>query len=226
MTITVSALGGTPVTEGGLLPVARLGDATPDGIDGLVFQSASHWFVFWTMDVTDRRAIVGLEVRPKRDSDADETPEWAISGYQELRQDPPPSVPLDATLLRHKVSYREVMRARQGCIGQQFCPEIEGFDPRGLEGQITPEDLRRLDNLMDAIVYDWAVRTRAASPVKAIAERRGVSERTAEGRIARARAMGLLTPATGRRASGGLSEKAHGVIQRLHDLGVVVTRAA
>jgi hypothetical protein len=215
------------VSEGALAPVARLSanDVTAPDIDGLVFQSTSHWFVFWTMDVADRRAIVGLEVRPKRKVDAeDSVPGWAFSSYQELRNDPPAPVALDAVSLRQGVSYREVMRAREEHIRQFSRPEIAGFDISVLNDEesagLTGEELRRLENLMDAVVYDWAVGAKT-SPVKAIAERRCISERTAEGRIARARAMGFLTPAVGRRASGGLSEKGWDLVRRLEKLDAI-----
>jgi hypothetical protein len=215
------------VTEGALVPVARLSakDCAASDIDGLVFQSTSHWFVFWTMDVADRRAIVGLEVRPKRNADAeDPIPGWAVSSYQELRNHPPAPVALDAVSLRQGISYREVMRARQEHIRQSSRPEIAGFDISLLTEKeavgLTGEELRRLENLMDAVVYDWAVGVKT-SPVKAIAERRCISERTAEGRIARARAMGFLTPAVGRRASGGLSEKGWDLVRRLEKLDAI-----
>lgn len=85
---------------------------------------------------------------------------------------------------------------------------------------LTREEARRLDLLMDAVVYDWAVES-GTSPVAAIAERRGVTTRTAEGRIYRARKVGLLTPAEGHWASGGLSGTGWAFARKLERLGIL-----
>lgn len=217
------------VTEGGLEPVARVSvdDPTAPDLDGMVFRSATHWFVFWTMDVEDRRAVVGLEVRPSERSgtEGEEVPDWVRPRYEALVEAPPQPIPLEAVTLRQAVSYREVMRARQEHIKQASRPDIAGFDVAVLNEQeaagLTSEELRRLDLLMDAVVYDWAVGAKT-SPVKAIAERRSISDRTAEGRISRARAAGFLSPAKGRRASGGLTEKGWDLVRRLEKLNAVL----
>lgn len=61
--------------------------------------------------------------------------------------------------------------------------------------------------LADALEYVRAAAV-GGSPARAIAEARDISVRTAEGRIRRARALGLLTPAQGTRGAAELTERA------------------
>lgn len=64
-----------------------------------------------------------------------------------------------------------------------------------------------LSFLDDAVIYVRAME-QGLSPALAIAESRGCTKRTAEGRIQRARKMGLLTAADGRRLGGSLTPRA------------------
>lgn len=209
--------------------VALLSDesAVEGVIDGMLFHSETHSLVFWTMDVSGRREIVGMEALPRDGRDPQAlTAEWLVPRLEQFREALPKPMPLPTTLLRHGISFREVMRARGEVIEMLAHPEIAGFDisaitaDQGSASGITSEELRRLDNLLDAVIYDRAVRENV-SPVKRIAEYRGISDRTAEGRIARSRAMGFLTPAQGRRASGGLTDQAHDLLSRLEKLNAI-----
>lgn len=209
--------------SGALECVARV--ASPV-LDGLLFESETHWFVFWTMDVEERRAVVAMEARPRgKKGWRAVLGDWVLPRLKEYEAQPPRAVALPATALRHEISYREVMRARAEHLSQVSHPQVAGFDysviERGDVVGLDRSELKRLENLLDAVLYDSAVRANR-SPVKAIAERRCISTRTAEGRIARARAMGFLTPAHGRRASGGLSDQAHDLLARLQRFGAVI----
>jgi hypothetical protein len=217
-----------PPVEGALESVARVATRDMSELDGLLFRSETHWFLFWTMEVEGRRAVVGLEVRPIEDQDAskDVLPAWAMERYQQLVKSPPKPVPLQFAALRHEMSAREVLRERAGFLAQTDRPEIHDFaislissDGTDWSG-ITAEERRRMENLLDALIYDESVR-KNMSPVEQIAARRCISRRTAEGRIARARAMGFLTPAQGRRASGGLSKTALDLLERLRKMDAI-----
>lgn len=197
-------------------------------IDGLLFHSETHSLVFWTMDVSGRREIVGMEALPRDERDPRAlTSEWLAPRLEQFRKVRPTPAPLPAGLLRHGISFREVMRARGEVVEMLARPEIAGFDISAISGDqsasagITSRELKRLENLLDAVIYDRAVRENF-SPVKRIAEYRHISDRTAEGRIARSRAMGFLTPAQGRRASGGLTEQAHDLLSRLDELHAII----
>jgi hypothetical protein len=66
------------------------------------------------------------------------------------------------------------------------------------------EEASQMDYLPDAIAYVEALRM-GAPPAEVIAERRAIVPRSAEARIRRARELGLLTPAEGRKRGGQLT---------------------
>lgn len=190
-------------------------------IDAVAFAQGPHLLICITAVVDGRREVVGLDVQP---APAGLSPERFVLGgelphavlgrmdrvldlYDEFSPDT--FKPVSSALLRG-IPLTTVLAFRQHEVAMR---QKILSNRRRLEGspwasdELSAEDEARLAYLDDALMYVSAVRERA-KPAEVIARARSISTRTAEGRIAKARALGLLTPAVGRTASGDLTEDA------------------
>ncbi len=208
-----------------------------NGMDAVAFGSRKHLVIAVTAVVGDRREIVGVEVQPlPKGLKISEWPggafgpnhitlrlERVLDTYAEFANDE--LQPVSAALLRgiplttilgfRAEEVREGLRRsgiaergeyrRLGSIGTPMGDEELARVFRSED--LSSTDEMRLAYLEDAVLYVTALHERA-KPAELIAEARGVSKRTAEGRIAKARALGLLTKASGRTASGDLTAEA------------------
>lgn len=205
-----------------------------NGMDAVAFGSRRHLVVAVTAVVGDRREVVGVEVQPlPKGLVLSEWPggtyapgrlmlrlERVLETYAEFEGDE--LQPVSAALLRGiPLTTLLAFRAEEVRLGLQRSgvAEAGGFRRLGsigtpmsdeqLQNALRSKDLPsadevRLAYLDDALLYVQALHERA-KPAEVIADARGVSKRTAEGRIAKARSLGLLTKASGRTASGDLT---------------------
>jgi hypothetical protein len=203
--------------KGGFHALFRLGP-TESGVDAVLFGTRDHIVICMTAIVDGRREIVGLEVQPApvgfdlNNWIADPgalrlRAEEALVAYEELVEGRTPR-PVSAALLRG-IPLTNVLAYREADVGHRIWMDgvyAERGMPRLSPNDISAHDEARLAYLDDALMYVAALKQRA-QPAEAIAMERGISKRTAEGRIAKARALGLLTKASGRTASGELTEE-------------------
>jgi hypothetical protein len=198
-------------------------------IAALLFESGEHAITAFTAVVSGKREVVGLEIVPRSPGTAlERSRAWAVATTAKLEALPDDwGAPLPSDWLRRGISVREVLRIYADHeSGQAVVPDewdLSTINANGDVAGITSEELGRLENLIDALAYVAALQE-GRSPVAAIAERRCISPRTAEGRIRRARQMGFLTPAEGRRAGGELTSYARDLSGRLDRLSGVTER--
>lgn len=214
------------VRKRGFQPLFRL-PALDGGLDVLAFARRQHLLICLTALVEAKREVVGLLVQPMPEGVKAGTwiehpslirprLEAALDMYSGFPQDS--FEPIPAELLRD-VTLRDVMAFRQQDItGRHRIHHVMG--ELGVRtalgvGDLAPDDEKRLPFLEDAVLYVTALKEGLA-PAEVIASERGISKRTAEGRIARARAHGLLTPAVGRVASGALTDTAQRLLGSLY----------
>jgi hypothetical protein len=216
-TPAVTMLEPTPLEAGPLAPVARIATGVRSEVDGLLFGSRTHWFLFWTLPVEGRRAVVGMEVRPIGDQSAEGVLRtWVEPRFEEVLASPPPPAQLTSSMLRHEIPVREIMRARGEAVASKPLALCELDAKRSAAAKLDRGDRRLVGRLLDALVYERAVLDHARPAVR-IAEWRSISLRSAEGRIRSARLAGLLTPlAQGQHAAGGLTEKARAMAEILN----------
>lgn len=169
----------------------------------------------WTGVRGGRRVITGLEQHPwpagRRDGEADKRSlKWLRSRLAEdaahiasaevvpygLSAVSHRSIPVGRLLQEQASALRADGRARATPASKKT------------SAPPTTQDLAALPYLRDAVEYAEAVASGVKAPAKVVAELRGVSLRTAQGRIATARRLGLLTPSDGPRAGGDLTDKA------------------
>ncbi|MEI5672623.1 MULTISPECIES: hypothetical protein [unclassified Nocardioides] len=211
--------------KGGYEPLMRLPGGSGD-LDAVLFARGRHLLVCITAIVEGRREIVGLEVQPL--PSGFRVSDWAMGGdgpqavleraqqtLDRFREFSPAEFePVSAALLRG-VPLLAVLGYRASAVERQVRIKEALAERRGEvaeHGELSREDEAKMTYLDDALLYVEAVRE-GARPAVAIAEERGISARTAEGRVAKARALGLLTPAVGKTASGELTADA----KRLRD---------
>jgi hypothetical protein len=210
-------------SKGGFHPLLRL--PSPDlGIDAVAYANRAHLVICVTGVVDGRREVVGVEVQPL--PKGFRLDEW-MSAPGAIRQrlsrtletfaefDSDSMRPTSAALLRGIpltaiLDFRQDEVARRQHIARLY--KSRGVDSSIGRNEISADDEARLAYLDDALLYVAALRERA-KPADVIAQARSISPRTAEGRVAKARALGLLTKAKGRSASGELTEDG----QRLHE---------
>lgn len=213
------------VSKGKWTPLFRLPDAERR-LDVVVLARRSLLLLCATAVVDGRREIIGAHMQPAPAGFSVQT--W-LEHTAEIRRraqvvvdefiqfSPETLVPITAEVLR-SVPIRDVMTFRERDVAKRL--HIRGtLEEQGMftslgRGELTREDELRLAYLDDAVWYVEAV-SEGSSPSSLIAEQRGVSKRTAEGRILRARALGLLTQATGRVAAGQLTEEARRLLASL-----------
>lgn len=211
------------------VPLFRLPDVER-GLDVVVLARGSLTLFCVTGVVEGRREIVGAHMQPA--PDGFRAQEWA-DHVGELRRRagviadefarfPAASlIPITAEVLR-SVPIRDVMAYRERDVSErvQMHGALEGMGiaTRLGQGELTGDDEKRLAYLDDAVTYVAAL-AEGRSPAGLIADRRGISKRTAEGRVLKARELGLLTEATGRVASGQLTEDAERLLAFVRNLG-------
>jgi hypothetical protein len=205
-------------SKGGFHALFRLGP-TASGLDAVVFGTRHHLVICLTAVVEGRREIVGVEVQPatpgfklsewmQSPRPIAERAERALETYDDLLVGEPQ--PVSAALLRG-IPLTTVLGFREATVTDQLklahVYEAQGVGDLISKVDISTADESRLAYLDDAVMYVNAVRERA-KPAEVIAEARSISKRTAEGRIAKARALGLLSKASGKTASGELTADA------------------
>lgn len=215
------------VRKRGFQPLFRV-SAPDSALDALAFARRQHLLICLTALVDAKREVVGMVVQPMpegvRAGAWIEQPslirprlEAVLAMYSAFPQGS--FVPIPAELLRD-VTLRDVMAFRQQDVsGRHHMREMMG--KLGLKtfartGDLAPDDEKRLPFLEDAVLYVTALEE-GLPPADVIASKRNISKRTAEGRIARARAHGLLSPAVGRVASGALTETAQRLLGSLYE---------
>lgn len=199
----------------GVVGVARM--PYRDGLDGVVMASPHHLLLFFTMPVRGKREVVGMQSLPrppqfKRQPDIQPLHySWVLPALEAFHSLLPEKVtPLSAALLRG-IPLSSVMTFREeqaGVLDAIAAVRTPGDGrPHKNHAEFSPGDEALLPYLEDAELYVRAL-TEGAPPAELIARARTISRRSAEGRIAKARKLGLLSPAKGRQASGELTRKA------------------
>jgi hypothetical protein len=177
-----------------------LAHAHSGSLDGtVVAYDKRRMLAFFTTVVKDSREVVSLWVGPLH-SDPAFWLEGALGLFADSIARP---VPVSRALLR-EVKFRELLKARAEALPLDTAAD-GALDP---EGEYPPA-------LDDAITYVAAVRD-GRSPASVIASARGITRRSAEGRIARARDRGYLTPAKARTVGGRLTPKAQRALAKAY----------
>lgn len=185
-----------------------------DGLDVTAFDMGDHLALLWTAPVDGERQLVGLELAPRLDEHRKFTQWGAWLRARVAERKGVPAHPLPVGKVRG-VPLRELMGLRADHVeraGRVTSP-VGLVKPDGRVVNLEAEDLRHLDLLQDAVRYVQAL-TEGLAPAEVIAQARGISKRTAEGRIARARKVGLLTPATERARGGELTARARDLVAK------------
>lgn len=190
------------------LPPYRVASRGAD-VDCVVFTGRHHVHLIATAYVESRREIVAVATIPRASNShaaAIDLLKAVEAGLEEGTR------PVAAATLR-SIPLADVMQARRECItGERRIAAGMGSagHVRRAARNLTPEEEAALPYLDDALTYARAVAD-GVSPAWAVVELRGCSKRTAEGRIARARKLGLLEPARGTSAAGGLTDFARAI---------------
>lgn len=162
-----------------------------DSLDAVAQVTDEHVLVIITAVIDGERDVIGVHIgqRPEDlDAHLDALMDVAVVG-----NDPRP---VQALNVRNPM-FREAMRVR----AENLPPEVgAAADPLSI------------DYLDDALAYVYALR-QGLAPSNVIAQRRGITRRTAEGRIVRLRKMGYLSEAKGKVVGGKLTEKAVAVAE-------------
>jgi hypothetical protein len=210
----VSEISSEPTFRPLLAPVSREGDGD---LDAVAFASEEHVLVYVTGLVGNRREVVGLEIHPlPMEHDPDEGPlleALMINALDTFGSYAPGSLaPIGANLLRRipllpVLTFRQDMVAKRRLVAADLSADRQAELGRIASIELSARDATLLGYLDEALLYLNALEERA-SPASLVAQARGVTERSAANRIAKARAMGLLTPAEKRMAAGGLTDDA------------------
>lgn len=187
-------------TKGEAIGVARTAHG-PSGLDATVLQWEGLWVTLVTALREGQREVIALEVGPALE-EADVAKRLSRRLRELASLLPQDSPPVSATALR-SLPLRALMAARADLVE---VPEA-----------LPDESSHRLAFLVDALTYVQATE-RGVSPATAIAEARGISVRTAEGRIRRARVLGLLTDVNSPRERSLLTEEAQRQIAAAKEL--------
>jgi hypothetical protein len=187
------------------------------GLDALVVERATHLAVCWTAELDGKRAVVAVEFLPRPKAgvvglDLSEVQERATH-IENLG----PLKPLSSSALRD-LSFSSILglrgemakamgSARESPLSlHEMRQALEANLPRddSMEraARAILEDAVKVDYLPDAVLYVEAIRD-GVSPRRRIGEERGIELQSADRRIARAREIGLLTPAKEQRRAGG-----------------------
>lgn len=211
-----------------LEPLSVFGELSADGLIGALYGSDAQFAVLWTFPVGGVRSVVATEIRPRSAvpfTDAElvaVSEKWLSNRAEELLREMPKEPQALSASTARGLPFREALRlcapesesrvtaAASVAMGYVRAQTLESGEIVGL----TAQELDRFDLLQDALDYVRAL-DQGFSPAHVIAERRTISVRTAEGRIARAREVGYLTPASGRKASGELTPLALDIIDRI-----------
>lgn len=149
-----------------------------------------HMAYYFSAVVGGKREVVGVNITPRiPEEDWDRQARLELGYFSERFSEAQP--------LRTADFRASSLRPRRGQAGEGVT--LEGIEDPALE---------------DAVTYVRCAEagTRAA---EAIARQRNVSVRTAEGRIARARQLGYLTPARGKAQAGELTPKAKKILRKV-----------
>lgn len=216
-------------SKAGFQPLTTV--AHPSGIDAVAVAARAHLVVCVTGVVAGRREVVGMTVSPLPAGFRVEA--WPGSGTKDVvsylhalleafaaENAGREFAPVSTALLRG-IPLTTVLAFRQSEVEERLAMG-ERLSRQGVStglgsGALSGEDEQRLAYLDDALMYVEAIRERAKA-AEVIARSRGISVRTAEGRIAKARSLGLLTEAEGRRASGSLTAAANRLADWRRDL--------
>jgi hypothetical protein len=193
-------------------------------LDCILAASERHYLACWTLTVRGKREIVAVEMRPARAksrvmSDASRlTVEWLMPSTKQIEADLPREVqPIGVADLRG-IPLRRVMEWREQALKTQEA--AEGYGPITLVSKDHVYDFPQLsdterEHLIDAVRYVTAVQQGSRSPAKAIADYRHIDHRTAQGRVAKARKLGFLTPVQQGRLGSDLTPKAKRTIEAM-----------
>lgn len=168
--------------------------ALDDELDAVATVGGDHMLIRITSVVEGKREIVAIMTLPTPPADQIESRMMSALGLID-RGDI--KAPLGIVTLRIGAMRETLARRLRFVHEAQRAPAA----PEEPEMNFEPE---QMDYLPDAIAYVQALRM-GEKPADVIAERRDISKRTAEGRIVKARRLGLLTPAKGKVAGGELT---------------------
>ena len=191
-------------------------------MEAVLLASENHWVLGWLAEINGRLEVVGLEVTPPLfdRSERGTPPRGAAKYASELverlaehaeRWRDRDCVPLRASVLRG-LPLSRVLSAREEVVARSKLTQEWQWGVVTAAGD-TASGLRKgeqelIPHLMDAVMYASAISQGDRAPARRIAEARTISLRTAQGRVAKARALGLLAPATPGTSGGGLTEYA------------------
>ena len=206
--------------------VARV-EMGAEGPSALLWELDDHHVTAFTGVVDGKREVVAIEIWPAGEPRAKARADWGVAAAKRLEVLEPAAVRPLPQSARSAVPIREVLRANADIAARaEDSPSFSGI-AAGRPGDwagISSDELRRVENLADAVMYVNAVRA-GRSPARAIADWRTISQRTAEGRILRARRMGLLTAANGRAVGGELTPYAEDFLRRVERVHEATERA-
>lgn len=189
-----------------------------DELDCVALVADRHYLACWTLLVKGKREVVALEVRPKRAGRPSQSVavtllrEWLMPATTLLARDMPKSpAPVTAALLR-TIPLRQVMSGREEALRKAELTEGNGpvslVTSTGAVHALPKLSGSESSHLLDAFLYVSALESGSRSPAQAIGAHRGIEPRTAQGRIAKARTLGFLTPVERGQLGSQLTPKA------------------
>jgi hypothetical protein len=186
------------------LPTDLTGVARVRGgdLDATVLQWEGRWVTLLTTRRRGRPVALAVEVGPALDEDQSATEARLTRRLREWTKVLPIDSPALTSTALKALPLGAFMRARAEMA--RDAPGA-GLNPWG-DPPLTAES-RTLAVLADALIYVQAAE-QGIPPAEAIAAAWGITRRTAEGRITRARAKELLTPVSGNQERSTLTEQA------------------
>lgn len=188
---------------------------SPDDTAFVATDVGKHRVVVWISPVEGVPQVIGIDFMQRSDPAA--SPHALSVRMKEMaerfRKNPPAPLPR-ATLrdLRYSAML-EIHRQDRSLLASS--PRRVKWTAASIG--IAREEMKLIEPLSDAIVYLDACRNGDPKPSKALARERVISERTAQGRVARARKLGLLTRVKPGSRGGELTRKALDLKARLDE---------
>lgn len=197
-------------------------------LEFLVASLEDHWLVVWFWPTNGLTSIIGLEFRPAigrgqrpdREAFVDQLSRDCKRRAKELGESKPAA--LDRSTIVG-IPYSVLLDARNHLVqaSQNIAEDSDSIAvlPDGSLVQFTKQEQRLLGPLLDAITYTQAIQRGQRNPAQAIADFRTIAPRSAQGRVAKTRSLGLLTSARAGKPGGELTTLAISLKEKLDSLG-------
>jgi hypothetical protein len=186
-----------------------------------------HALTVWLAPLAGRPEVVGVEILPAPPSVGSRLEHWgehiasrAGEWFEALDAG---RVQRISSVQAGSLPFKQFAKDLSEVRGRESGPwPITVTSHAGETSGYTPEEMGHVDYLVDAYVYASALAAGNSAPAKAVAEYRTIEHRSAQGRIAKARALGFLTEAPQGSRASVLTPKAMELWERMRKVGAIV----